>query len=156
LVSIMVGAGRAALDEYEDLIRTKNTLFPPIVPRYLSHDYQRAFGLALGMVDAAEALTHYAADGIAEYCRRGAGGGEPFSLEEDLRGFARLEHAGRLLWEAVELLFRTASSSAAKDGQRMQRYYRDLSMYRGHLSAQFDTVSQVVARVHLGLQTAIT
>jgi 3-hydroxy-9,10-secoandrosta-1,3,5(10)-triene-9,17-dione monooxygenase len=152
LVSIMVGAGRAALDEYEEIIRTKNTLFPPFTLRYLSHDHQRALGLALGMVDAAEAVALQQAETHMEYCRRGANGGEPYTLEEDLRLFTSLEHAGRLVWEAVELLFRTASSGAAKDRQRMQRYYRDLSIYRGHLSAQFDTIAQTSARVYLGLQ----
>jgi 3-hydroxy-9,10-secoandrosta-1,3,5(10)-triene-9,17-dione monooxygenase len=152
LISIMVGAGRAALDEYEEIIRTKDTIFPPFTPRYLNHDHQRAFGLALGMIDAAEAVALQRAEMYMEYCRRGAGGGEPFTLDEDFRLFASLEHAGRLVWEAVELLFRTASSSAAKNGQRMQRYYRDLSIYRGHLSAQFETIAQTVARVNLGLQ----
>lgn len=153
LVSVMVGLGYAAIDEYEEIIRTRDTLFLPTMRRYLHHEYQRALGLAMGMVNAAKRLALNAGDVYMEYCRRGFEGGEPFSLEEDLELFASLEHGGRLVWEAVELLFRTSSSSGAKDGQRMQRYYRDISIYRGHLSAQYHVVAERLAAVHLGLAT---
>jgi 3-hydroxy-9,10-secoandrosta-1,3,5(10)-triene-9,17-dione monooxygenase len=151
LVSLMTGLGLAAIDEYESIIRTKNTLFPPIMPRYEHHDYQRAIGLALGLVGAARQLALGAGERYMEYCRRGYNGGEPFSLREDLELFAILEHGGRMIWEAVELLFRTSSSAGAKNGQKIQRYYRDISMYRGHLSAQYEVVAERLALVHLGL-----
>jgi 3-hydroxy-9,10-secoandrosta-1,3,5(10)-triene-9,17-dione monooxygenase len=54
------------------------------------------------------------------------------------------------------MLFRTATSSAAKDGERMQRYYRDASIYRGHLSAQYEMVAQRLALVHLGLEHGVS
>lgn len=151
LVSLMVGLGYAAIDEYEKIIRARSTLFPPVTPRYLHYDYQRVLGLALGMVNAAERLALNAGDLYMEYCRRGFEGGQPFSLKEDLELFASTEHGGRLVWEAVEMLFRTASTTAAKDGQRLQRYYRDISIYRGHISAQYDIIAQRLALVHLGL-----
>ncbi len=156
LVAVMVGLGYAALDEYEKIIRTKYTLYPPIILRYLHYDYQRHLGLALGMMNAAKRLVLNAGDVFMEYCRRTFDGGKPFSMEEDLELFASLEHAGRLVWEAVELLFRTSSSSGAKDGERMQRYYRDASIYRGHLSAQYEMLAQRLAMVHLGLDHGIT
>jgi len=156
LVAVMAGLGYAAIDEYERVIRTKTTLYPPMIPRYLHPDYQRHLGLALGMMNAAKRLVLNAGDVYMEYCRRGAEGGEPFTLEEDLELLASLEHGGRLVWEAVELLFRTAGSSAAKDGERMQRYYRDASIYRGHLSAQYEMLAQRIALVHLGLDHDIS
>lgn len=151
LVAVLVGLGYAAIDEYEQIIRTKTTLYPPVMPRYLHHDYQRYLGLALGMMNAAKRLVLNAGDVYMEYCRRGFEGGKPFTLEEDLELFASLEHGGRLAWEAVEMLFRTSSSSGAKDGEPMQRYYRDASIYRGHLSAQYDVAAQRLALTHLGL-----
>jgi 3-hydroxy-9,10-secoandrosta-1,3,5(10)-triene-9,17-dione monooxygenase len=154
LVSLMVGLGYAAIDEYEKIIRARSTLFPPVTPRYLHYDYQRVLGLALGMVHAGERLALNAGDLYMEYCRRGFEGGQPFSLKEDLELFASTEHGGRLVWEAVEMLFRTASTSAAKDGQRLQRYYRDISIYRGHISAQYEIIAQRLALVHLGLAGA--
>jgi 3-hydroxy-9,10-secoandrosta-1,3,5(10)-triene-9,17-dione monooxygenase len=156
LVAVLVGLGYAAIDEYEKIIRTKTTLYPPMMLRYLHHDYQRYLGLALGMMNAAKRLVLNAGDVYMEYCRRGFEGGEPFTMEEDLELFASLEHGGRLAWEAIEMLFRTSSSSGAKDGERMQRYYRDASMYRGHLSAQYDMAAQRLALVHLGLNHAIS
>jgi 3-hydroxy-9,10-secoandrosta-1,3,5(10)-triene-9,17-dione monooxygenase len=156
LVAVLVGLGYAAIDEYEKIIRTKTTLYPPMMLRYLHHDYQRYLGLALGMMNAAKRLVLNAGDVYMEYCRRGFEGGEPFTMEEDLELFASLEHGGRLVWEAVEMLFRTSSSSGAKDGERMQRYYRDASIYRGHLSAQYDMAAQRLALAHLGLNHAIS
>ncbi len=156
LVAVLVGLGYAAIDEYERIIRTKTTLYPPMIPRYLHHDYQRYLGLALGMMNAAKRLVVHAGDVYMEYCRRGLEGGQPFTLEEDLELVASLEHGGRLAWEAVEMLFRTATSSAAKDGERLQRYYRDASIYRGHLSAQYEMVAQRLALVHLGLDAGIS
>jgi 3-hydroxy-9,10-secoandrosta-1,3,5(10)-triene-9,17-dione monooxygenase len=156
LVSVLVGLGYAAIDEYEKIIRTKTTLYPPMMLRYLHHDYQRYLGLALGMIAAAKRLVLNSGEVYMEYCRRGFMGGQPFTMEEDLELFASLEHGGRLAWEAVEMLFRTASSSGAKDGERMQRYYRDASIYRGHLSAQYEMAAQRLALVHLGLDHAIS
>jgi 3-hydroxy-9,10-secoandrosta-1,3,5(10)-triene-9,17-dione monooxygenase len=155
LVSTMAGAVRAALDEYGEMIRTLPGRFAPYGARYESAEFQRPFGLALGMADAAEAVTSFAADRITEYSRRGFEGGQPYSLEEDLRGLAMLEHAGRLLWEAGELLFRTGGSSASRQGERLQMYYRDLSVYRQHISAQYETIAERLARLKLGLVTRI-
>jgi 3-hydroxy-9,10-secoandrosta-1,3,5(10)-triene-9,17-dione monooxygenase len=151
LVALMVGLGRAALDEYEEILRTRNTIFPPIVPRMHNHDFQRSLGLATGMIEAGERLVVHAGQLFMQYCRRGFDGGEPFSYEEDLKLFTSLEHGGRLVWEAVELLFRTAGSDAAKDGRRLQRYYRDISIYRGHLSAQYEPLAERLGKCVLGL-----
>ncbi len=156
LDAILVGLGYAALDEYVHLAHTKNTMYPPIQPRYTHPDYQRYIGLALGMLEAAERIVLSSADAYMEYCQRGFAGGAPFSLEEDLRLVTSLQHAGRLAWETIELMFRTSGSSAAKDGERMQRYYRDASIYRGHLSAQFERTAHYLGLVHLGLDPGIT
>ena len=91
-----------------------------------------------------------------EYCRRGFEGGKPFSLEEDLELVASLQHGGRLAWEAIELLARTSGSSAAKDGERMQRYYRDASIYRSHLSSQYEMLAQRLGMMHLGLDPVMS
>jgi 3-hydroxy-9,10-secoandrosta-1,3,5(10)-triene-9,17-dione monooxygenase len=156
LDAILVGLGYAALDEYEHLMRTKNTLYPPIQPRYTHHDYQRYLGLALGMLDAAERIVLSAGDVYMEYCRRGFEGGKPFTMEEDLRLVTSLQHAGRLAWEAIEMMFRTSGSSAAKDGERMQRYYRDASIYRGHLSSQFERTAHYLGLTYLGLDPGVS
>jgi 3-hydroxy-9,10-secoandrosta-1,3,5(10)-triene-9,17-dione monooxygenase len=41
-----------------------------------------------------------------------------------------------LACEAVEMLFHSAGASSAKRGDRLQRYFRDVQMYRVHFQSQ--------------------
>jgi 3-hydroxy-9,10-secoandrosta-1,3,5(10)-triene-9,17-dione monooxygenase len=154
LASVMVGMARAALDEYERVMPTKLTTFPPIVPRHLSRDFQLTLGVALGMIDTAEAAVLQVGQRYMEYCRRGAEGGSPFSREEDLRLHAIVNHAGRLAVEAINLIARKAgSSTATRNGQRLQRYLRDLLTYHTHHeSTQFEAHATMLGRVRFGLE----
>jgi acyl-CoA dehydrogenase-like protein len=151
LVSPVIGAAWAALDEYEEIITSKTTMFPPIVPRSHHYDVQRPFGQALTMTESAEALMMGSVQKYMDLCDRWAKDGTPISLEENLRLWGMIQNAGRLASDAVELLFQTASSSVAKKGQRLQRYYRDVAMYRGHISSQYQNMASSIARVHFGL-----
>lgn len=153
LASIIVGTARAVLDEYERLAPTKTTTFPPIIPRSQHRDFQLPLGTALGMIDTAEAAVLYVGERFMEYSRRGASGGAPFSREEDLRLHAVASHAGRLAWDAADLLARKAGSTAAtKKGERIQRYMRDLLTYRSHHeSTQFEAHATMLGRVRFGL-----
>lgn len=153
LASIIVGTARAIVDEYERLAPTKMTTFPPVVPRHLHRDFQQPLGVALGMIDTAEAAVLYVGERYMEYCRRGASGGPPFSQEEDLRLHAVASHAGRIAWDAADLLARKAGSIAAtKKGERIQRYLRDLLTYRSHHeSTQFEAHATMLGRVRFGL-----
>lgn len=150
LVSTVVGAAKAALDEYENIITTKKTTMPPQVLRYQSAEHQQNFGLALSLVDSAEALLMHAGEKYMEYCARWASGGPAFTVKEDARLYGMIQYAGRTAADAVELLFASASSSAAKRGERMQRYLRDVAMYRGHFSAQHRRTAEEFGRVYFG------
>jgi 3-hydroxy-9,10-secoandrosta-1,3,5(10)-triene-9,17-dione monooxygenase len=81
--------------------------------------------------------------------------GEPFSREQDVRMFAMLQQAGQLAARAVELIFAASGSSAAKRGTRLQRYYRDVAMYQGHIAAQHLATAGELARVHFGLPDSL-
>ena len=155
LVIPVIGAARAALAEYEQIIKTKQTIFPPQVPRYTQPDYQRAYGQALALADAAEAIVVRAGERYMELGQRWADAGEPFSREDDARLWAMLQQAGQLAVRAVEVVFDAASSSAAKRGQRIQRCYRDAAMYRGHIASQHLNVAGDLARVHFGLPDSL-
>jgi 3-hydroxy-9,10-secoandrosta-1,3,5(10)-triene-9,17-dione monooxygenase len=155
LVIPMIGAARAALEEYEHIIRTKTTIFAPQVPRYTHPDFQRAYGHAVALTDSAEAIILRIGEQYMELARSWADGGEPFTREMDVRLYAMTQQAGQLAVRAVTELFAAASSSAAKRGQRMQRYYRDISMYHGHISAQYLGTAGELARVHFGLPDAL-
>jgi 3-hydroxy-9,10-secoandrosta-1,3,5(10)-triene-9,17-dione monooxygenase len=45
----------------------------------------------------------------------------------------------------------TAGSAPARKGHRLQRYFNDVAMYRGHSSAQFANFAAGLARLHFGL-----
>jgi 3-hydroxy-9,10-secoandrosta-1,3,5(10)-triene-9,17-dione monooxygenase len=155
LVIPVIGAARAALAEYEQIIKTKLTYFPPQIPRYTHPDYQRAYGHAVALTDADEAIVLHAGDRYTELAQRWAGTGEPFTREDDVRLFTVIQQAGQLAAEAVQEIFAASSSSAAKRGTRLQRYYRDVAMYRGHIAAQHLTTAGELARVHFGLPDSL-
>jgi 3-hydroxy-9,10-secoandrosta-1,3,5(10)-triene-9,17-dione monooxygenase len=155
LVIPVIGAARAALEEFEQIITTRLTYFPPQVPRYTHPDHQRPFGQALALTDTAEAIVLRAGERYMELARRWAAAGEPFSREDDVRLYAMIQQAGQLALRAVEIIFATASSSSARRGTRLQRYYRDVAMYRGHIAAQPLTTAGELARVHFGLPDSL-
>jgi 3-hydroxy-9,10-secoandrosta-1,3,5(10)-triene-9,17-dione monooxygenase len=151
LVMPIVGAARAALDEYEEIITTRKTLSQPQILRYQHADFQRSYGEALTLTDAAEALMIKGCEMYADYCNRWAAQGTPITIEENMRLWGMIQHAGRMACEAVELLFHTAGSAVAKKGNRLQRYFNDVAMYRGHSSSQFHAFQSGLARLHFGL-----
>jgi 3-hydroxy-9,10-secoandrosta-1,3,5(10)-triene-9,17-dione monooxygenase len=151
LVATVVGAAKAALDEMEEIARARRTRFPPIVPWTESVDVQRPFGQAMILADTAEAALIRACELYMDSCRRWAADGTPFTAEDSLRLWGMLINAGNMACDAVDLMFRAASSTAALQGQRMARYYRDCAMYRSHSSAQLPTFAAGVARLHFGL-----
>jgi 3-hydroxy-9,10-secoandrosta-1,3,5(10)-triene-9,17-dione monooxygenase len=151
LVTTVVGAARAALDEMEEIARARRTRFPPVVSWYEHGDIQRPFGQALMLADTAEAVLIQACEMQMDHCRRWASDGTPFTAEDSLRLWGMLLNAGGLACDAVDLLFRAASSSAAKKGQRIERYYRDCAMYRSHTSSQLANLASGLARLHFGL-----
>ncbi|MGZ5865191.1 MAG: acyl-CoA dehydrogenase family protein [Xanthobacteraceae bacterium] len=151
LVMTVVGAARAALDEYEEIITTRKTFSFPQILRFEHADFQRSYGSALTLTDASEALMIKCCETYHDYCRRWAEHGTPITLEETMRLWGMAQHSGRMACEAVELLFHTGGSSPARKGHKLQRYFNDIAMYRGHTSAQFSAFSSGLARLHFGL-----
>jgi 3-hydroxy-9,10-secoandrosta-1,3,5(10)-triene-9,17-dione monooxygenase len=150
LVLPVVGAARAALDEFRELIMVKPTAFPPIVPRYQFHDDQRAYGQAMAKADAAEAILYGFGEQYMEAVAKWAATGEPFGPEQDARWWAMLQQAGGLAAEAVELLAHRSTSSATGRHSRLGRYFRDVTMYRQHISSQQIDFAVRTAGFYLG------
>jgi 3-hydroxy-9,10-secoandrosta-1,3,5(10)-triene-9,17-dione monooxygenase len=151
LITPVIGAAKAALDEYQDIIRTKNTNFPPITPRAEHEDFQRALGRATILADTAENLLIRGGEVYMEMCERWASDGTLITVEQNLRLWAMLQQAGRMACDAVELLFKNAGTSAARKGSRLERYLRDAQMYRMHPSSLFENFWAPVGRARLGL-----
>lgn len=153
LAAPVIGAARAALDEYEHILRTRRTALPPPMRRCESPDYQRWFGEAQSLTDAALAVlvaaaTDYTAAG-REWERTGS-----FDVTVDARCRGMMLQAARLAAEAVDRLFATGGTAAAKRGSRLQRCFRDVAMYRTHIGAQADVYFAANARLHFGLASA--
>jgi 3-hydroxy-9,10-secoandrosta-1,3,5(10)-triene-9,17-dione monooxygenase len=151
LVAPQIGAVRAALDEYEHILRTtRNWMGPPIL-QMEDRSHQTPFGLALELVDAAEMILIRSAEMHHEYQQRWADTGAPFTPEEETRLFGALQQAGRLTWRAMEQVWTNCPPDAAKAGARIARYYRDLSMYRLHVSARPLNLAPRIAQMHFGI-----
>ena len=89
LVAPIVGAARAALDEFREIITTKHTISPPFVPRHQHYDHQRVMGQALTLTDAAEALLYQSCHGYMDLCRRWQTDGTP---DQPRRQFPPMGH----------------------------------------------------------------
>ena len=153
LAAVMIGAAQGALDEYETLLRSRKTQRPPIVDRAEDPDYQRWFGLALGRVATAEAALIQCAEQWMELARRSATDGIPFTRADDMRLNVIAREALTLAWDAMQgQIFRTAGTSAARNGERMERIFRDMAIGWGHFGTILgDWAARELAREYLGL-----
>jgi 3-hydroxy-9,10-secoandrosta-1,3,5(10)-triene-9,17-dione monooxygenase len=130
---LVLGAAYAACDEYEHWMRTKQTPMPPFVPRTEDPDFQRWLGSAWGKLQMVEAALLSCLDQHAEYSRLNSTGEREYTFADDHRIGVAAREAFIFAWEAVEKdLYRTIGSSAARNGQRFERIFRDLAMAAGH------------------------
>jgi 3-hydroxy-9,10-secoandrosta-1,3,5(10)-triene-9,17-dione monooxygenase len=152
LVTQVIGAARAAIDEFETIIMRREVRNQPGVARFQHPDFQRTWGQATSLADAAEGILIAVGDRYMWQCRRWAEQGIPASMEDELRQWTMVHHGGRLACEAVDIVFCNASSAAAKKGQKIERYYRDAAMYKSHISSQILNFAAPLARAHFGLK----
>jgi len=150
LVSPVVGAARTALDEFRRIIMEKPTQFPPQVPRYQFHDDQRAYGLAMAMTDAAETILYGFCDQYMEAATGWAETGKAWDTAQDARWWTMLQQAGGLAASAVETLVHRSTSSATGRNTRLGRYFRDVTIYRQHISSQQIDFAVRTAAYYLG------
>lgn len=138
LAAMATGLAYAAIDEYEELIATRNTPGTGTLRAY-NPDYQRCYGQAVALADSARAITLQGGALYLHHAQQCATGKEPFSLEKAARMDGMYHTAERMVYEAVEMLVRTASSASLKDGARLPRYMRDIIMCvsRGHDQFEF-------------------
>jgi 3-hydroxy-9,10-secoandrosta-1,3,5(10)-triene-9,17-dione monooxygenase len=150
LIATQIGAAWAALDEFEELMASKKASFPPRGPRLDTPEYHRWFGKILALTDSAEALLLAGTRQYIALAQRWIDTREEFTPEQDARLRAVLQQAARLADQAVDLAFTTAGTTSAKKGSRLQKYFRDVSMYRTHIAAQWDVTYSSESRYHFG------
>ena len=86
-----------------------------------------------------------------EYSRLAMEEGDPFSEERTWRIYGQMMTAHKLCWEAGDTVFRAGSTAGARDGARLQRYWRDLCAFRTNGIHQLDFKAPVIAQARLGL-----
>ncbi|MGH2363400.1 MAG: acyl-CoA dehydrogenase [Chloroflexota bacterium] len=151
LVAPQIGAVRAALDEYDGILRTTRVRMGPPVLQMEDRGFQTSYGLAEALCDAAEMILIRAGEMFVEYTRRWADTGQVYAVEEDARLHGALQQAGRLAWRAMEQIWTAVPADSAKRHSRLQRYYRDVSMYRLHASSRPLALGPRLAQLHFGL-----
>jgi 3-hydroxy-9,10-secoandrosta-1,3,5(10)-triene-9,17-dione monooxygenase len=153
LNSVQVGAAQGAIDEYERLLARPTRQVGGVAGRSRAHDpdYQRILGLALAHTDAAYSILIRCGELYHEYAREAMEGGELFSEERALRIYGQLMAAHKLCWEAGDMVFRAGSTTGARDGAPLQRYWRDLCAFRSNGVHQLDFNAPSLAQAHLGL-----
>jgi len=152
VAAVSIGAARGALDVYEEMLRNKRQYFPPFPPRFEAEEFQHHFGLAQSMIDTAESALLRLGEQYVDLARREFEQGIPFDEEMERRLILVEQQCVRLAWEATELLFRTAGTSAsAKEGAMLGRFFRNLAVIRTHITLQHDRTAVTAARLRFGL-----
>ncbi|MGH6980548.1 MAG: hypothetical protein ACREFC_05020, partial [Stellaceae bacterium] len=155
LACSQVGAAKAAMAEYERIVRSSRAHYGPDVMKFEHPDFQRVFCLGMSMTLSAEALLLDTGRMYMAYSR-GEVTGEPFTMLKAYQMMGIHHQIIRLAWEAGLEFFRAASSSNALDGQPMQRFFRDLATFKNNATHQADFFAPEIARVYFGLTDAPT
>jgi 3-hydroxy-9,10-secoandrosta-1,3,5(10)-triene-9,17-dione monooxygenase len=155
LNSVQVGNAQAAVDEFERLITGRKTMGLGVAggTKVRSEDanYQRCLGLGLAYTDAAYSIVERCGELYYDYARLAMEEGDPFSEERAFRMYGQYMTAHKLCWEAGDTVFRASSTAGARDGTRMQRYWRDLCGFRTNGLHQLDFKAPAIAQARLGL-----
>jgi len=146
----MVGAAWAALDEYEEILRTKKTINPPFHERYKSPEFQRTVGQVFMEIRAAELQVIELARQYTRSCQQWQAG-IPFTAKKDFLDSSMATQAGKMATESIQKIFYAGGSTAVKKGQRLNRYFRDMATYRTHPIAQYDTAAEGVGQAYFDL-----
>jgi 3-hydroxy-9,10-secoandrosta-1,3,5(10)-triene-9,17-dione monooxygenase len=151
--AVAVGGARGALDLYEEILRTKRAYHPPYHERFKEPEFQHHYGRALALIATAEAALGRAGQEYMDYAREEGAGGATFDDAKDQRIILIYQQCIRMAWEATDLIYRTVGTThAAKEGQPIGRFFRNLAVINTHPALQQDRTAIVAARTCFGLQ----
>jgi 3-hydroxy-9,10-secoandrosta-1,3,5(10)-triene-9,17-dione monooxygenase len=150
---LAVGIAQSALDAYADMLPSRSTIFPPIVPAAEDADYQLWYGKAAGLVATAEAATHQVIRHWHDLCVEGPAAA---TKERELHIGAICHEVVGMCWRALERYLQpTAGSSAVSRGERFERVWRDISMMHTHagVSVYLGAIAKrELARLRFGIE----
>lgn len=152
IISVAIGTALAAFDEFEAIIRKKGVVKDPKTLRINTEGIQRVFGQALTLLDSAQSIMSDVGNLYMELSTQAYEGTRPFTYKDDTRLRGRVHQAGQLAIQALDQVFQHAGSAATRRGERMQRYYRDMAMFKGHPTGIMDNLAVGHARIYLDLE----
>ena len=150
MAAVAVGMASGALEVFEAELRSKRMNYPPFTPRGEVPEYQRHFGEAWALVSMASATLKRIGADYMSFCEQDASEGVPFS--DQLDGQLRLleQYVTKLAADAIDIMFRSAGTSAARDASPLQRYFRDMAIVRTHFAAQYERGAEEFGRAYFG------
>jgi 3-hydroxy-9,10-secoandrosta-1,3,5(10)-triene-9,17-dione monooxygenase len=152
IAAVATGLGYAALDGFEDILLERDAPRASGKKRAEEREFQVYFGQAMALLDTARDALIGCTQDFMDACRRLAAGEAEFTPEQASRIVLVEQQCCRLAGEAVSLLARTAGSRAARPGEAMERYYRDMTTLLTHHTLFYDRNQEAVARMHFGLE----
>ena len=151
--AIMSGTARAAFDEYEVLIGERKAYGGANARMNADPDVLRHVGEVLTLIECAEAIMFGAMEHWDRYLDRWTRTGEGLTTEDTMRLWAMGRQSSFMSCQAVEIMFHSSGVASANRGQRLQRYFRDVQMFRIHPSSQ-NWVPDARGQTHMGLPPA--
>lgn len=126
LAAVAVGTGYAALDEYEHLLRTRNSVHNPGLRRLDDREFLRKYGMAIAQLEMARGAVLQGAATYLRHCEASVAGLAPFD-QCKARILDGSYHAiENTVFQVIDDLARASSSTAFRKGQPMLRYMRDI------------------------------
>lgn len=149
--SVVVGAAEGALDLYEETFLVRKATGPTGAPRRELAEYQLNFGKCRALVDTAKAALLKTAADYMEVAQETCETGEPCPEDRARRLTLVILQTIHLANEAMDIIFRTAGSTAARKDSALGRCWRNIGVLRGHLAHQSDSAALNYGRSHFGL-----
>jgi 3-hydroxy-9,10-secoandrosta-1,3,5(10)-triene-9,17-dione monooxygenase len=152
--AVAVGIAHGAIDHYIEILQTRRQYGPASPLRRELSMFQRELGKATALVDTAEsALKQVAATWTAQ-AHDAAEHGIETTDEQQRRLLMICQQIVELCTEAVDVVFRSAGTSATRKGENVERCFRDINMIRTHVTMQFERTWENVGQMRLGLPPA--
>jgi 3-hydroxy-9,10-secoandrosta-1,3,5(10)-triene-9,17-dione monooxygenase len=126
LAAVAVGTGLAALDEYEHLLRTRDSVHNPGMRRIDDREFLRKFGMAVASLEMTRGAVLHGAETYLRHSELSVAGKEPFDMAKARTMDGAYHAIENTVFDVIDQLSRASSSTAFRKGQKMLRYYRDI------------------------------
>jgi 3-hydroxy-9,10-secoandrosta-1,3,5(10)-triene-9,17-dione monooxygenase len=149
--AVAVGSARGAIDHYIEILQTRHQYGPASPLRGELSMFQRDLGRTTALVDTAEAALLQVAASWTRQAHDVVEHGIPITDEMQRRLLMICQQIVELCTEAVDIVFRSAGTSATRKGESVERCFRDINMIRTHVTMQFERTWENVGQMRLGL-----